>query len=153
MSDTVEVAVGVDLWELWEAGRWAVIPTNTQRRRDGTAVMGAGLAAAAAARFDGLAARYGAALGNHQTRLAVRDHRLLLAPTKDHWRDPATLELVAASATACATYARRHNCSLAVPALGCGLGGLEWVDVEPLLRETFAGIDTILIAPSQTSPH
>lgn len=139
--------VGADLWELWNEGRWAVIPTNTQRRRNGTAVMGGGLAADAAARFGDLEQRYGAALGAHQTRLAVRDHRLLLAPTKDHWRDPSTLALVRASATAVASYARANNCRLVVPALGCGLGGLDWADVEGLLLDTFADIDTVIIAP------
>lgn len=150
MGAAVRTVPGADLWELWEAGRWAVIPTNTQRRSDGTAAMGAGLARAAAERFEGLAARYGASLARHQPRLAVRDHRLLLAHTKDHWREPSTLALVADTATGCAEFARREQCPLVVPALGCGLGGLTWAEVHPVLTDAFAGTDTILIPPRST---
>lgn len=39
-----------------------IIPTNVQRRSDGSAVMGAGLAKEAAERVPGLAKRYGDAL-------------------------------------------------------------------------------------------
>jgi hypothetical protein len=144
---TVEVRDDVDLWDLWNAGRWAVIPTNTQRRGDGTAVMGAGLARDAADRFAGLDRRYGDAIAVGRHRLAVRDHRLLLAPTKHHWREPATLALVADTAEHCARYARTHGLALVVPALGAGLGGLAWADVEAVLVAAFDGTDTVLIAP------
>lgn len=143
---SVSVAA-VDLWAEWASGRWAVIPTNTQRRADGSAAMGAGLAAAAAARFEGLEARYGASLARHEPRLAVRDHRLLLAHTKDHWREPSTVALVADTAAACASFARREGCRLVVPALGCGLGGLDWAEVEPVLLDAFDSTDTVLIPP------
>ncbi len=40
--------------------------------------------------------------------------------------------------------------SIAIPALGCGLGQLKWKDVKPLIEETFIklkDIDVILFEP------
>ena len=41
---------------------------------------------------------------------------------------------------------RRHYrewgiASLAMPALGCGVGGLDWKDVEPVLQEGLSDLD------------
>lgn len=58
----------------------------------------------------------------------------LLFPTKDHWREKADmkgiekgLELIVRD------YEEMRIQSLAVPSLGCGLGGLNWKEVGPVL--------------------
>jgi len=141
----------VDIWEAWATGRWAVIPTNCQTRPDGRAVMGAGLAKAAAARFSGIDRSYGRAIARGEVNLALPAHRLLLAPTKDHWSDPSSLDLVASSCHAVAAYAFRRNVSLVVPKLGCGLGGLDWADVGPVVDDAFACVDYVIAAPVGTA--
>ncbi|TDC02081.1 appr-1-p processing domain-containing protein [Micromonospora fluostatini] len=59
---------------------------------------------------------------------------ILHVPTKRHWRDQARLDDVQAGVQ---DLARRITqlriASVAVPALGCGLGGLRWEDVRPLI--------------------
>lgn len=60
-------------------------------------------------------------------------------PTKTHWRAPSTLPVVAAGLIALADRLtalppRADMDTVAVPALGCGLGGLNWVDVRPLIE-------------------
>lgn len=55
-------------------------------------------------------------------------------PTKLHWRSRAQLAAIQAGLE----YLRHHYqawgiTSLAVPALGCGEGGLMWSEVEPVL--------------------
>lgn len=61
-------------------------------------------------------------------------------PTKLHWRDPAKLRYVEAGlADMSRALAELRVQSVAVPALGCGLGGLYWADVEPLIRSTAHG--------------
>ena len=72
----LELPAGTELWALHDAGLWVVIPTNLRRKADGTAVMGAGLALAAARRFPDLAARYGVALGAGKGRFVCAEHRL-----------------------------------------------------------------------------
>jgi O-acetyl-ADP-ribose deacetylase (regulator of RNase III) len=57
-------------------------------------------------------------------------------PTKRHWRQPSQLEDIRTGlGDLAAQIARREIHSIAVPALGCGLGGLAWTDVRPLIVE------------------
>lgn len=59
-------------------------------------------------------------------------------PTKIHWRNPSTETIVAASARALAkTLVARDVTSAAVPALGCGNGGLDWITVAAMLGHIF----------------
>ena len=58
----------------------------------------------------------------------------LLYPTKDHWRGMASFRGIEEGLEwLCANYKRQGIQSLALPALGCGLGGLDWREVGPLL--------------------
>ena len=71
-------------------------------------------------------------------------------PTKTHWRQPSTLELVVAGVRGLAPLIERHAIgSLATPALGCGLGGLDWAQSRPVLVAELdrLGIPVELYAP------
>ncbi len=58
----------------------------------------------------------------------------LLFPTKDHWREPADLPgIVQGLEWIVDNEHEMHMKSLALPALGCGLGGLDWKDVGPII--------------------
>jgi hypothetical protein len=58
----------------------------------------------------------------------------LLFPTKDHWRDDADLPGIKRGLQWVAdNYGRLGLKSLALPALGAGLGGLEWKQVGPVI--------------------
>jgi O-acetyl-ADP-ribose deacetylase (regulator of RNase III) len=120
-----------------------VIPTNCH------GVMGAGLALAAAQRWPEIARGYGSACRREPLTIGNLwggwthefDQRYIVClPTKRHWRDPSRLDDVRAGLSALRALAdgRRWG-SVAVPALGCGLGGLSWSDVRPLVVEAFAG--------------
>ncbi len=66
----------------------------------------------------------------------------LLFPTKDHWRnrsDRAGIEQGLQWLRD--TYRKQGIRSLALPALGCGLGGLEWSDIGPLMCRYMADFD------------
>lgn len=59
-------------------------------------------------------------------------------PTKAHWRQPSKLEYIVAGLADLVTTTKRLGISsLALPALGCGLGGLQWTDVKPLIEAAF----------------
>lgn len=52
---------------------------------------------------------------------------ILFAATKRHWREASTLSYVRACLREIAFVVRsEHISSIAIPALGCGLGGLSW---------------------------
>lgn len=81
--------------------------------------------------------------------LVVKDSELLMGerlivnfPTKQHWKMPAKYEYVESGLTALIAYLKDHPLkSLAMPALGCGNGGLEWQKVKRLIEQHFEGLD------------
>jgi len=75
------------------------------------------------------------------TRTGVAPFKLVVsAATKDHWRSPSGLQGVARAINGLVITSRNeHLLSIAVPALGCGMGGLTWDAVLPLLTDAFEG--------------
>lgn len=58
----------------------------------------------------------------------------LLFPTKNHWKNNSQIEDIKNGLEwLLNNYKREGIKSLAIPALGCGLGGLDWQDVGPLM--------------------
>lgn len=133
-----------------------VNPVNT------VGVMGKGLALQFKLAYPEMFAEYLAACCNGSLRVGrVMAHKtdefpyIISFPTKRHWRDPSRLEwirlgLIHLRATICGLDVR----SVAVPPLGCGLGGLNWGDVRKLIREemgSLSTVDLLLYGPSPTS--
>jgi hypothetical protein len=66
----------------------------------------------------------------------------LLFPTKKHWRYHASISGIEEGLQwICANYKKEGIRSLAIPALGCGLGWLDWKDVGPLLCKYLSTLD------------
>ena len=60
-------------------------------------------------------------------------------PTKRHWRGSSRIEDIQSGLNALAQLIRERGIrSIAVPALGCGLGGLKWPAVRPLIEESLS---------------
>lgn len=79
---------------------------------------------------------------------------ILNFPTKDHWRSKSKL----CSITDGLVYLTEHYeawgiTSLAVPALGCGYGQLDWQTVKPILEQYLnpLPIPVILYAPRDSA--
>ncbi|MCL6540932.1 MAG: macro domain-containing protein [Roseiflexus sp.] len=67
-------------------------------------------------------------------------------PTKRHWRGKARIEDIEAGLSALVEEIRRCGIrSVALPPLGCGLGGLEWSEVRARIEETLAGLADVRI--------
>ena len=113
-------------------------------------VMGGGLAAQFRQRFPEMNEAYEIQCGEgiiRPGRMWVwhgggdHDKYLVNFPTKDHWKDPSKLEYIEDGLRDL-----RHALhvlgikSIAIPPLGCGLGGLKWDDVEPLIKQYLAGV-------------
>jgi O-acetyl-ADP-ribose deacetylase (regulator of RNase III) len=81
--------------------------------------------------------------------LAVKDTELLMGerliinfPTKRHWKSPSTYEYVETGLVALVTYLKTIPIkSLAMPALGCGNGGLDWKLVKPMIENHLGELD------------
>ena len=77
-------------------------------------------------------------------------------PTKQHWRSPSKLNAIQTGLQYLQEHIEQWGIkSLAVPALGCGEGGLSWEDVRPILREGLKKlmIDVELYAPLDANPR
>jgi len=74
---------------------------------------------------------------------------LLNVATKDHWRDPSRLVWIRVILQELAWYLPGKVASVAVPALGCGNGGLAWRDVKPLIEQSMnlAEVDVRVYLP------
>lgn len=62
--------------------------------------------------------------------------QIILFPTKDHWTQPShTYYIDSGLRHFCALLQHWDLKSVAFPALGCGLGGLDWNDVRPIMEQ------------------
>jgi O-acetyl-ADP-ribose deacetylase (regulator of RNase III) len=67
-------------------------------------------------------------------------------PTKRHWRDKSRIEdidsgLIALVDEICA----RNILSIAIPPLGSGLGGLDWLSVGPRIEDRLRSLDHVKV--------
>ena len=59
-------------------------------------------------------------------------------PTKAHWRDGSKQTYVESGLTSLVSFCAQYNLhSIAIPAIGCGLGGLSWNIVKDLVFDYF----------------
>jgi len=112
-----------------------VIPVNT------VGVPGAGLAKAWAKKDPAAAGIYkslcekGLIKVGEITVIKHGDNRWIMFPTKEHWKHPSRLEWIKSGLIDLRQNVNAQELqSIAVPALGCGLGGLKWDDVRRLLE-------------------
>lgn len=76
-------------------------------------------------------------------------------PTKRHWRGKSRLADIDSGLDALVDEIRRLGIqSIAVPPLGCGLGGLDWSDVEPRITAALARVPEVraVVFPPDGAP-
>lgn len=141
--------IKANIWEV--PAEVKVVPTNGMYtdvdRFTKYAHMGKGLAKQAVDRWPHLAYSLGWRLAKHgnylyifsvpaDARMALGCPTLVTFPTKDDWHKPAKLDLITQSARELGEAGRQHGWSkVLLPPVGCGLGGLSWDTVEPILDQ------------------
>ncbi|HEU4326271.1 MAG TPA: macro domain-containing protein [Roseiflexaceae bacterium] len=74
-------------------------------------------------------------------------------PTKRDWRANSRLEDIDAGLLALAEEIRRRAIgSVALPALGCGLGGLDWQTVRPRIEAALAPLEGVRVVLYEPAP-
>ncbi len=67
------------------------------------------------------------------------DQWILNFPTKRHWRNPSKLEYISSGLDKFVSrYEEKGIREIAFPRLGCGNGGLDWAQVQPLMHAKLA---------------
>lgn len=77
----------------------------------------------------------------------IRNPRYIINfPTKRHWRGKSKIEDIRSGLAALVADVRRLGIrSIALPPLGCGYGGLNWNEIFPLIRDTFAALPDVKV--------
>ncbi|MBI2423599.1 MAG: macro domain-containing protein [Candidatus Hydrogenedentes bacterium] len=87
----------------------------------------------------------------HDTGSMVNPRYVINFPTKRHWRGKSRIEDIESGLAALVGVVLRLGIrSIAIPPLGCGLGGLRWDAVQPMIEGHFAGlpeVEALLFAP------
>ena len=67
-------------------------------------------------------------------------------PTKDHWRDKSRYEYIETGLLDLKNIIIGFDIkSVAIPQLGCGLGGLDWSLVSSMIEETFFASNNVKV--------
>jgi O-acetyl-ADP-ribose deacetylase (regulator of RNase III) len=67
-------------------------------------------------------------------------------PTKRHWRDRSRIEDIQSGLKALIDNVHRLGIrSVALPPLGCGLGGLNWRNVRPMIENSFSELPDVRV--------
>lgn len=139
-------ALVADPWQLHADGYWLLVPTNLSVRRDGRAVMGAGVAAQAAQRFQHVPLVYGEALRRSVQRLVLPEQRLLLAPTRTSYDTTPSMHLIAQAFTHLGLWMLGHPGVLtAVPVDNSGYGNLPATVLRSVLQRRVMAPGTHLV--------
>jgi O-acetyl-ADP-ribose deacetylase (regulator of RNase III) len=74
------------------------------------------------------------------TTIRSGDQRWIMFPTKIHWEQPSVLEWIERGLIDLERNISNFQ-SIAIPALGCGLGGLQWREVKLLIEIHLSHVD------------
>jgi hypothetical protein len=111
------------------------VTTNGVVNNKGYLVMGAGIAKHAKRRFPELPYIFGQNVderGNHVK--IVDNYGIASFPTKHHWKNNSDINLILRSCRELVCFAKNWDYVL-LPRPGCNLGGLEWLEVKPLIQQ------------------
>jgi O-acetyl-ADP-ribose deacetylase (regulator of RNase III) len=81
-----------------------------------------------------------------ETGLLTRPKYIINFPTKRHWRGPSRNDYIDAGLKSLIGVVRSRGIrSIAIPPLGCGLGGLDWDDVRSRITKAFAELPDVKV--------
>jgi len=79
-----------------------------------------------------------------ETGKTIPPRYIMNFPTKRHWRDRSRYEDIVSGTEALVEELRNRDIrSIAIPPLGCGLGGLSWERVQTIIAEAFSALPDV----------
>lgn len=131
--------IKANFWDVYKSYNAIVCPTNGVVKKNGELVMGGGLAKQFKQRFPYIAFSWGQMVKESGNHVYLHEHRedlpdLISYPSKKHWADVSDLFLIRRSADELLSLTNQKDYdNILVPRVGCGLGGLTWDVVKPVM--------------------
>ena len=80
----------------------------------------------------------------YETGILTNPKYVINFPTKRHWRGKSRMEDIESGlANLVRVITEKGITSIALPPLGCGLGGLEWSEVKPRIEQNFSRLNSV----------
>ena len=119
-------------------------------------VMGGGIARQFKEKFPDMFVKYERACRNGEVKLGKMhvvkvdapegEKYVINFPTLEHWSHQSKLEDIEKGLQDLVRVVKEKNIrSIAIPPLGCGIGGLKWDDVRPLIEKAFEHIEDVTV--------
>ena len=131
--------------------RGSLFNTTCQAMVNTVGVMGAGLVARFKESYPAMFRAYRAACLSGILRVGTLmvypagERVIINFPTKRHYREPAQIEHIQTGLQHFSLHYKTWGIqSAAFPALGCGLGGLSWSVVRPVMVEALSALDILI---------
>ena len=113
---------------------YRIITTNGDIKKDGSAVMGKGLALQAAQKYPDLPLRLGIQLKNDNKCYIFPDMHIITFPTKYHWRENSNYKLIMEGIDFLKRFSYNSGLTFVMPIPGTGNGNLHKGIVLSLLE-------------------
>ncbi len=127
-----------DLWDYHRKGFVVAITTGGLVQKDGTCAMPRGCARQAAEKIDSLAYTLGTQIRLHGMHVFDLGNRIVSFPVENSPYERPELAIIEQSCCELVELCNYKQWNkIVVPRPGCGLGGLSWSDVRPLLEKHF----------------
>jgi hypothetical protein len=137
-----------DIWiEAKKVDGLVVVPTNGFVKKNGECVMGRGLAQQIKEKYPDFPKTLGSfiqTLGNHVYAF-IEPYHVITFPVKHNWWERADLKLIEQSCDEIGLLERKDFPTIFLPHVGCGNGGLSWIDVKPLVVKYLEEFSNIVI--------
>ncbi|MCE0555179.1 macro domain-containing protein [Bacillus thuringiensis] len=79
----------------------------------------------------------------YKTHLLGSPEYIINFPTKRHWKNKSRIEDIKSGLSSLRNEIINYNIkSIALPPLGCGNGGLDWSEVQPLIIKSLEDLNT-----------
>ena len=97
----------------------------------------------------------------YDTEKLLNPRYIINFPTKRHWRGKARMEDIESGLVSLVEVIKAKNIrSIAIPSLGCGLGGLDWEEVKPRIESALDVLEDVQVfvyepgsAPARIAEH
>lgn len=127
-----------NIWDYWKQGYTIVIPTNGYVKKDGSCVMGRGLALQSKGYSYSIEFILGNLIKHKGNNVHCLGDCIYSFPVKDNWWEQAKLSLIMKSSIQLKEVINANNklSPIYLPKVGCGNGNLDWdKEVHPILNK------------------